>query len=112
MPITDNAAVEVNQYHIITFTYNSGLQTIIVQDDNGTNDGGTDDTTTTVASKVSDLTFTYFDADDNALTTLPLSAADLGEVRKIGVSITVVNDDDTSITALLLTDINLRNMGI
>ena len=112
MPVTDNAAVEVNQYHTIIYTYNAGLQTIIVQDDMGTNDGGTDNTTTTVASKVSDLTFTYFDADDNALTTLPLSAADLGEVRKIGVSITVVNDDDTSITALLLTDINLRNMGI
>ncbi len=112
LPVTDVVAVEVNKFHVITYTYNAGAQTIIVTDDNGTDDGGGDDTTTTVASKVSDLTFTYFDADDVALTTLPLSAADLGEVRKIGISITVVNDDDSSITTLLQTDINLRNMGI
>lgn len=110
LPVTDNAAVEINNYHVITYTYNSGPQTITVTDDQGTAANG-DDTTTMVANKVSDLTFTYFDADDTPLTTLPLSAADLGEVRKIGISITAVNDDDPSITALLLTDINLRNMG-
>ena len=111
LPVDDNVAVLVSQYHTITYTYNSGPQTITVADDMGTDDGGGDDTTTTVANKVSSLTFTYFDADGNALTTLPLSAADRGEVRKIGISIIAVNDDDTDVTATLISNITLRNLG-
>jgi prepilin-type N-terminal cleavage/methylation domain-containing protein len=111
-PIGDNVAVVLNRYHTITYTYDSGNQWIRVTDDQGTDDGGTDDTTVTVASKVSGFTFNYFDANGNALTTLPLSADDLGSVRKIRISITAVSDGDTDITATLLTEINLRNMGI
>jgi len=111
VPITDNSAVELNNFHVITYTYNVGAQTITVSDDQGTATNG-DDTTTIVANNVSDVTFTYFDADANPLTTLPLSATDLGNVRRMGISITVVNGDDPDITATLLTDINLRNMGL
>jgi prepilin-type N-terminal cleavage/methylation domain-containing protein len=113
-PIDNDAAVTVSQFHTITFTYNSGPQTITITDDGGNT--GVATTTTTVASKVSGLTFSYFDEAGAALTVLtstdPADPTELGEIRKIGISITTVNDDDTSITATLLTDINLRNMGI
>ena len=111
-PIADDVAVVLNQYHTIIITYDAGAQTITITDDQGT---GTN-ITTTVASRVSDLTFSYFDMNGNPLTVLttgdPTNAAALGNIRKIGISITTVNEDDPSITTLLLTDITLRNMGI
>ena len=103
--------VLVNKYHTITYNYNAGGQIITVTDDNGTDDGGGDDTTTTIATNVSNLTLSYFDADGNPLTTLPLSAADRGEVRKIQISLTVVDEIESSMTAILQTNVHLRNMG-
>ena len=103
--------VVVSKYHTITYNYNAGGQIITVTDDNGTDDGGGDDTTTTVANNISDLTLSYFDADGNALTTLPLSAADRGEVRRVQVSLTVEDAIESEITATLITDLHLRNMG-
>ena len=86
----------INKYHTITYNYNAGAQTITVTDDNGTDDGGGDDTTTTIATNVSDLTFSYFDADGNA-------TAAVGDIRKIQVSITVVDNIESSMTATLQT---------
>lgn len=112
-PITDNVAVPVNKYHTIIYSHNAVAQTINVKDDMGTNDGGTDDTDIIMANNVSNLTFSYFDMNGDPLnTTLPLPAADLGNLRKIQISITVVDEDDDTVTTTLLTDITLRNMGI
>ncbi len=110
-PIDDNVAVVVNKYHTLTYTYNSVNQIITLTDDNGTGNVG-DDTTVTVASQVSSLTFSYFDADGAALTTLPLNATDLGNVRRVQIMIIVVDDIDPDATATLITDVTMRNMGI
>lgn len=110
-PVTNGVPVAVNNYHVITYNYNAGNQIITLADDRGTADGGTDDTMITVANNVSDLTFSYFDANGAPLTTLPLNATDLGNVRKIQISLTMVDDVESSTTATLLTNVHLRNMG-
>ena len=105
-PFLNGAAVVVYKYNTITYTYNSGPQTITVTDDqgNGTN------ITTTVANNVSDLTFSYFDATGGALT-IPLSASELAAIRRMNVSLTIVDETEPDETVLLITDINMRNMG-
>lgn len=110
-PLDNNAAVVVNKYHTISYTYNSGPQTITVTDDMGTDSNG-DDTTVTVASNVTDVTLSYFDAAGNSLSTLPLSSTDLGNVRRMGISITVKDRIEDTVTRTADTDITLRNMGI
>ena len=112
LPIANGVPVVISKYHTISINYNAGAQTITVTDDNGTDDGGGDDTTVTVANNVSDLTFRYFDADGIALTALPLILADRGDVRRIQISITVVDPDEASVTATLSTHTHLRNMGL
>jgi prepilin-type N-terminal cleavage/methylation domain-containing protein len=108
---TKGIPVVVSNYHTITIFYDAGTQLITVTDDNGTFAGG-DDTTITVANNVSELTFSYFDANGNPLAALPLSAADLGDIRRVQIFVTVVNADDNNLTATLRTNIHLRNMGI
>jgi prepilin-type N-terminal cleavage/methylation domain-containing protein len=108
---TKGIPVVVSNYHMITIFYDAGTQLITVTDDNGTFAGG-DDTTITVANNVSELTFSYFDANGNPLAALPLSAADLGDIRRVQIFVTVVNADDNNLTATLRTNIHLRNMGI
>jgi len=110
-PIDDNVAVVISKYHTLTYTYNAGNQIITLTDDGGTGPTG-NDTTVTVASQVSSLTFSYFDADGNALTTLPLVAADLGAVRRVQITVIIVDPDDATVTATLITDVTMRNMGI
>jgi len=110
-PVTAGVPVVINRYHIITYNFDGGNQIVTVTDDNSTDDGGGDDTTTTVANNVSDLTFSYFDANGNPLSVLPLNAADRGDVRKIRISITLVDDLESSMTASLRTNVYLRNMG-
>ena len=106
-PIADNTAVVVNKYHTITYTYNSGPMTITVTDDGG----NSTNTTTTVAGNVTDVTFSYFDASGTPLTTLPLNATDLGNVRRMNISITVQDRIETTVTETFDTDVTLRNMG-
>ena len=105
-PFLNGAAVVVYKYNIITYTYNSGAQTITVTDDqgNGTN------ITTTVATNVSDLTFRYFDATGVELS-IPLNAAEIAAVRRVNVSLTIVDTTEPDENVLLITDINMRNMG-
>lgn len=113
-PIADNVAIPINKYHNITYTYDSGAKTIAVWDDQGNDDGG-DDTTITIANNVSAFSFSYFDEDGTAIGGLPLTDAggNLGaDIRKIQISLTIENEIDPDITETLLTDINLRNMGI
>ena len=107
-PFLNGAAVVIYKYNTITYTYNSGPQTITVTDDNGST--AVADTTITVASNVSDLTFSYFDATGTALT-IPLSAAELADIRRMNVSLTIVDVTEPDETVLLITDINMRNMG-
>ncbi len=108
-PIDDNAAVVIHNYHTITYTYNSGPGTITVWDDGGST--AVADTTITKANNVTGVTFSYFDANGNALTGFPLNATDLGNVRRMNISVTVQNDRDNAFTETYNTDITLRNMG-
>ncbi len=111
-PVTNGVPTVINKYHIISINYNAGTQIITIADDNGTNDLGADDTTITVANNVSDLTFSYFDADGTPLATpMNFGDLDLGDIRRVQISITVVDPDDSDMTVLLETNIHLRNMG-
>lgn len=103
-PIEDGVAVLLSQYHTYTLAYNAGNQTITQSVDGAA--------AVAIASQVSSLTFSYYDADGIALTTLPLDATDLGNVRRVQIMIIVVDDDDPNVTATLITDVNMRNMGI
>ncbi len=103
-PLDDGVAVVINQYHTYILDYNAGTQTITESVDGAA--------AVAIASQVSSLTFSYWDADGTALTTFPLSAADLGNVRRVQIMIIVVDDDDPTVTATLITDVNMRNMGI
>jgi prepilin-type N-terminal cleavage/methylation domain-containing protein len=105
-PFLNGAAVVVYKYNTITYTYNSGPQTITVTDDQGNNTN----ITTTVANNVSDLTFSYFDATGGPLT-IPLNAAEIAAIRRMNVSLTLVDATEPGVTVLLITDINMRNMG-
>lgn len=101
---TNGAPVVINKYHTISYSYNAGTQIITATDDNGTAANG-DDTTTTVANNISDLTFSYFDANN-------VATAVVGNIRKVQISLTVVDPNDASKTAVLITNVHLRNMGI
>ncbi|MDH5764303.1 MAG: hypothetical protein OEZ51_15150, partial [Nitrospinota bacterium] len=103
LPIEDNVAVVLNQYHTYTLTFDSVNQRITQSVDGAA--------AVPLANKISNLTFSYFDAAGNALTSLPLNATDLGDVRRIRINLTTVDDDDPSLTSVLITDVNLRNMG-
>lgn len=103
-PIDDGVAVVLNQYHTYILAYNAGTKTITESVDGAA--------AVAIASHVSSLTFSYYDADGTALTTLPLDATDLGNVRRVQITITVIDDIDPDTTATLLTDVNMRNMGI
>ena len=61
----------------------------------------------TVLSNVTALSFRYFDASGNALTPLPLSAANAALVTSIEVSFTAEEGDSRPVT--LATRVNLRN---
>ncbi|MCH7498721.1 MAG: hypothetical protein IH886_01715 [Nitrospinae bacterium] len=103
-PIDDGVAVVLNQYHTYILAYNAGTKTITESVDGAA--------AVAIASHVSSLTFSYYDADGTALTTLPLGATDLGNVRRVQIMIIVIDDIDPDTTATLLTDVNMRNMGI
>lgn len=102
-PIEDGVAVLLNKYHTYTFAYDAGNKWITQSIDGGG--------AVTVATKVSSLTFSYFDANGTALTTLPLDATDLGNLRRIQIMLIVEDDIENTVTATLITDVNLRNMG-
>jgi type II secretory pathway pseudopilin PulG len=121
-PLRDSVPVMINKYHEITYTFNAGPQTITVQDDQGTDPTG-DDTTTVIATNVTNLTFSYFNsvvynstADPTAIA-LPLdwaTVADrpaLGNIRRINIDITVRDQNETTVTTTLVSDVTLRNMG-
>lgn len=123
-PIRDSVPVVINKFHEITYTFNSIAQTISVIDDMGTVPNG-DDTTTVIANNVTDLTFSYFNSAVYASpstppppVTLPLDWGtvsdrdELGDIRRINVSITVRDQNETQVTTTLVSDITLRNMGI
>lgn len=101
-PIEDGVAVLLNKYHTYTFAYDAGNKWITQSIDGGG--------AVTVATKVSSLIFRYFDANNTELTR-PLDATDLGNLRRIQIMLIVEDDDDNTITATLMTDVNLRNMG-
>lgn len=103
-PVASGIPVLINHFHTITYTYNSGPQTITMIDDMGTAATG-DDVTTLIANNVSSLTFTYFDVNGN-------TTAVVGNIRKIGISLIVVDAVESTLTARLDTDVHLRNMGL
>lgn len=107
-PIEDNTSVVVNKYHTITYTFNSGPGTITLTDDGG----NSTNTTTTVAENVTDVTFSYFDASGGSLTGFPLDSTELGNVRRINISVQIVSPiEPDKVIETFDTDVVLRNMG-
>ncbi len=103
-PISDSESVMINQYRTIVLTYNAGAQQITRSIDGGA--------AVPIANQVSSMTFSYFDADGGPLTTLPLAGADLDNVRRVQIMIIIVDDIEPTVTATLMTDVIMRNMGI
>jgi hypothetical protein len=64
-----------------------------------------------ITGNVTNLTFSYFDFNGNPLTTLPLSVTDLGNLRRIEISLTLEDGVQTDIDLAFNTEVNLRNMG-
>lgn len=82
----------------VTFTYDAAAERL-------TRDPGSG--VAAALENVTDMRFTYFDAANNPLTALPLSAANRALVRSIGVTLTCQDRASESFT--LQTRITLRN---
>ncbi len=85
----------------LTFTYNNGANTVTITDDVAIN--------SILIENVTNCTFSYFGVNGSQLT-LPL--VDLGEIRSIGISLTVseVAGRDVSINRTLDTIVTCRNL--
>ncbi len=99
-----NQNIVIHQYHTITYTYNAG-NTLITE----SNDGGG---AIPLIGNVSDMTLTYFDANDAVLAT-PMNAGDanLANIRKVEIELSLENSTNTSAKTTFKTNVNLRNMG-
>lgn len=84
----------------VTYTYNAGAGTLLRNPGSGA---------AVVLQNVTDLRFTYFDAADQPLSTLPLSATDRALVRSIGITLTSEDRDSHPFTHA--TRISLRNLA-
>ncbi len=84
----------------ITYTYDAGAQTLSRNPGSGA---------AVVLQNVTDLRFTYFDAADQPLSTLPLSATHRALVRSIGITLTSSDRDSHPFTHD--TRITLRNLA-
>ncbi|TDJ49688.1 MAG: hypothetical protein E2O45_04215 [Nitrospina sp.] len=96
--------IVIHKYHTITYTFNTGNNLI-----SETIDG---EGAIPLIGKVSDMTLTYFDANDAVLAT-PMNAGDanLANIRKVEIELSLEESTNTSATATFKTNINLRNMG-
>ena len=65
--------------------------------------------TNTLIPRVTALAFAYYDKNDAALTPLPLTAAQTGQVRRVVVTLTIQNDTNTADTMKLKGDALLRS---
>jgi prepilin-type N-terminal cleavage/methylation domain-containing protein len=83
----------------VTYTYNAEARTLLRNPGSGA---------AVVLQNVTDLRFTYFDAADQPLSTLPLSATDRALVRSVGITLTSENRDSHPFTHA--TRITLRNL--
>jgi type IV pilus assembly protein PilW len=84
----------------ITYTYNAGAGTLLRNPGSGA---------AVVLQNVTGMRFTYFDAADQPLSTLPLSATDRALVRSIGITLTSSDRDSHPFTHN--TRITLRNLA-
>ena len=60
------------------------------------------------------LTLTYFDQNDNALTSFPLSAADRDSIKRVSITVKIVSKNMAdkfggALTAVMTTNVDLRN---
>lgn len=96
--------IVIHKYHTLVYTYDAGTNLI-----SKTIDGGG---AIPLIGKVSDMTLTYFDANDVPLAT-PMNAGDanLANIRKVEIELSLEVSTNTSATATFKTNINLRNMG-
>lgn len=84
----------------VTFTYDAAAQTLLRNPGSGA---------VTALERVIDMRFSYFDAADQPLSVLPLSATDRALVRSIGVNLTCEDRDSHPFTHS--TRVALRNQG-
>jgi len=83
----------------VTYQYNAGPGTITRNPGSGA---------VIILDKVTSMRFTYFDANGNPLTALPLSASDAALVRSVGLTMTCTEGDAQPLT--LTNRISLRNL--
>jgi prepilin-type N-terminal cleavage/methylation domain-containing protein len=84
----------------VTYTYNPVAKTLTRNPGSGA---------VSALERVTNMRFSYFDANDQPLTTLPLSATDRALVRSIGVTLTCEDRDSHPFTHT--TRITLRNQA-
>jgi type IV pilus assembly protein PilW len=84
----------------VTYTYNAGAGTLLRNPGSGA---------ATVLQNVTDMRFTYFDAANQPLSAMPLSATDRARVRSIGITLTSADRDSHPFTHT--TRITLRNLA-
>ena len=96
--------IVIHQYHTIAYTYDAG-NSLITE----TYDGGG---AIPLIANVSNLTFNYYDENGAALAT-PMNAGDanLANIRKVEIILSLQESTNTSATTTFKTNINLRNMG-
>jgi len=96
--------IVIHQYHTIAYTFDAGNNLI-----SETIDGGG---AIPLIGKVSNMTLTYFDENDAVLAT-PMNAGDanLANIRKVEIELSLEESTNTSATSTFKTNINLRNMG-
>jgi type IV pilus assembly protein PilW len=82
----------------VTFTYDPGTQRLLRDPGSGAS---------AALDHVTDMRFSYFDASNQPLASLPLSASDRALVRSIGVTVTCEDEDSEPFT--LSTRVTLRN---
>ena len=92
----------IHKYHTFSYVHDSVNNVI-----NQTFDGGAN---IPVVGNVNSLTFTYFDANDAALTS-PLSAADRANIRKAQIDLVLQDPDNSDVSVTFKTDIFFRNMA-
>lgn len=90
----------VNNYHTVAYAYDSSAKKITKSADGGT--------ASTVVENATGLTFVYRDQANAALTS-PLSSADLAKIRKIEITLTLQDSQNTKTTSQFVTAVEIRN---
>jgi hypothetical protein len=99
MDLNNSQAIEPSSGEDWLYYYDTTDNTLKRQQDPVSNPGNTPDT---IIDNVSDLTFTYFDADGNTTT-------DTNTMVRVRINLTVLGPKHGTVSRTLTADFNLRN---